>query len=109
MKSNASVSGSGSGNAVAHHAARTIVAWAPGVAYVAAVGAVVIYMFIYGPAIRAEAESRNVEEIDQENTLFCQKFGMPRGTDAFATCVSYLADIRKRDEKRVSRDLDPVF
>jgi hypothetical protein len=73
------------------------------------VGAVVIYMIIYGPAIRAEAESRKVEETDQEDTLFCQKFGMPRGTDTFATCASYLADVRKRDEERVSRDLDPIF
>jgi hypothetical protein len=93
------------GYAGTHPTARKFLAWAPGVAYVGALAVVVIYMIINGPAIRAATESHKAEQIDQENTLFCEKFGMARGTDAFATCASYLADLRKRNEERVTRDL----
>jgi anti-sigma-K factor RskA len=79
------------------------------VAYVAALAGAVIYVFIHvfinGPAIRAAIESHDAEQIDQENTVFCQNFDMARGTDAFATCASHLADIRKRHAERLARDL----
>lgn len=90
-------------------AARKSLGWAAGVAYVGTLAAVVIYLIINGPAIRAAIETSKAEQIDQENTVFCQKFGMARGSDAFAACASYLEDIRQRHERRVTRDLVGFF
>jgi hypothetical protein len=86
-----------------------MLAWISGAAYLAAVSGMAIYMIINGPAIWAAREAYNAAQIDQENTQFCQKFGMPRGTDSFATCVGYLADVRKRHAERVARELEPGF
>jgi predicted AlkP superfamily phosphohydrolase/phosphomutase len=107
MNSTSSISATGYANTILN--ARKIVAWVPVAAYLAAVGGTAIYMFVNGPAIRAAVESYKAEQIDQENTQFCQKFNMPRGTDAFAACVSILTDIRKREADRVARDLAPGF
>jgi hypothetical protein len=107
MNSRASTSPTGHADTLLN--TRKIVAWIPGAAYLAAVGGMAIYMFVNGPAIQAAVESNKAEQIDQENTQFCQKLGMPRGTDVFATCVSYLTDIRKREAERVTRDLEPGF
>jgi hypothetical protein len=107
MNSTPSIGATGYANTLLN--ARKIVTWVPAAAYLATVSGTAIYMFVNGPAIRAAVESYKAEQIDQENTQFCQKFNMPRGTDVFATCVTYLMDIRKREAERVTRDLEPGF
>jgi len=93
------------GHSKDHWTARRILTWASGLVYVGALTVTGIYMLVNGPAIRAAANSYTAEQIQQENTAFCQRLGIPRGTEAFATCASVLADVRKRHEDRVTRDL----
>jgi len=75
----------------------------------AAVAVPIIYTIINGPALRAEAERERVEQIDQENAIFCEKFGMMRGTSAFSTCANDLEGIRKRHEERIYQDLAGIL
>jgi hypothetical protein len=71
--------------------------------------ALCLYLVTEGSALRRRVEQMRLEEISQENDLFCKKIGMARGTDAFATCASDLAEVRRRHANRISEDYEPFF
>jgi len=89
---------------IGRHPAKAIISRGAAVVYVAALALVIIWLMINGPALREAAERHKAEQIDQENTLFCQKFGMARGTNDFAKCADYLEEIRKRQTDRLNAD-----
>ncbi|SRR6266540_1700462 len=73
---------------------------AAGLCYVLAIG------FIYGPQMRAAAESLRAAEIAQENNAFCVELGFVAGTSAFAACTDGLTKVRQRHEERLAREFD---
>jgi hypothetical protein len=85
----------------------TLTRWLFGAVLVAILGSV-LWMFISvkvnGPKMRAMIESQKAEELEQENRVFCAKFGVTFGTSTFATCASELAQIRRQHEERLNRD-----
>jgi len=101
MRSNLSANG---GTTIGGRPLKTIVSRAAAAVYVGVLAVVVIWLIINGPGMREAAERQRTELIDQENTLFCEKFGMARGTDNFAKCAVYLDDIRKRQTDRLNAD-----
>src|SRR5262245_36010437 len=80
-----------------------------GAAYIGTLAVAVTYLVINGPAMRKVAERSSAAQIEQENTAFCQRFGMARGTDSFEACASALAEIRKRHGERITRELVDFF
>jgi hypothetical protein len=50
---------------------------------------------------RAIAEHARAVEIANESRAFCEKWGMPAGTDQHASCVRDLHEIRAREDRRV--------
>jgi hypothetical protein len=89
----------------AQWSAKKVLSWSAGAAYIGALVIVMIYVAINAPAMREATERYKAEQIDQDNTAFCQRFGMAGGTDAFAACASALGEVRKRHEERITRDL----
>lgn len=88
----------------ARHELRMIRSWAPIIALGIAVGLFAIHAIVFGPTMWAAAERLRAEQIDQENRLFCDKLGMNLSAEAFATCASLLADIRRRQTNRLSAE-----
>jgi hypothetical protein len=84
--------------------AKTIVSRAAAGVYVAILAFVVIWLTINGPALQQAADRHRAEQIDQENTLYCEKFGMSRGTDNFDKCAGYLEEIRRRQTDRINTE-----
>jgi hypothetical protein len=66
---------------------------------------VVVYVAINAPAMSEAGKRDRAEQIDQDNTWFCQRFGMARDTNAFAACASALGEVRRRHEERITREL----
>ena len=71
-------------------------------------GAVVIafavHAIVYGPAMHEKAEQLRTEQIDQENTMLCEKLGMALGSERFATCAGSLSEVRQRHAKRLAAE-----
>jgi hypothetical protein len=84
--------------------AKTIISRAVAVVYVTILAFVVVWLTINGPALRQAADRQRAEQIDQENTLYCEKFGMTRGTGNFDKCAGYLEEIRRRQTDRINAD-----
>jgi hypothetical protein len=51
---------------------------------------------------RAIAEHARAVEISNESRVFCEKWGMPAGTDQHASCVLDLQEIRASEDRRVA-------
>lgn len=62
-------------------------------------------LVIKGPAMRAAAEAEEARVIAEENTAFCNKFGMGPATGRYAECAAGLAEIRDRYLQRSVNDL----
>jgi hypothetical protein len=89
--------GSGSIILQVYHSVHAVL-WALAVALVAT-------MIINMPRMlkeRAIAEHAGAVEISNENKAFCEKWGMPTGTDQHASCVLDLQEIRARQDRRVA-------
>ena len=56
------------------------------------------------PDARATAQQERAAETAAENRAFCEKWGMPFGTPAHATCMRDLDEIRARHDKRLAED-----
>jgi hypothetical protein len=59
-----------------------------------------------GPALRAAADQARATEIEQENALFCRKYGMGEDRDGFRACVGDLMEMRSRERTRVLEEFD---
>ena len=53
------------------------------------------------PEIRAKNEIIRVEEIAAENSSFCEKLGIKRGTDKYNQCLLDVGQFRLNVEKRI--------
>ena len=63
----------------------------------------VLAIYILSPAgarDRANAEQRMLGEIADESLSFCEKFGMPVGTEPHQRCVIELQRIRENEDQR---------
>jgi hypothetical protein len=103
MSMNSSASGSRWGNA-ARHPTRTIVSRGAAAVSIAAIVVIAAWLLINGRVLQAAAAHETADQINKENVLFCQKFGMPRGTGDFAKCAGYLDEIRNRQTERLNSD-----
>jgi hypothetical protein len=74
-----------------------------------AVGALAIYAIVQAPAMWRTAERFKAERIQQEDRTYCDKFRMPPGSENFATCVTYLAEIRRRHRDRLAAEAAGLF
>ena len=52
------------------------------------------------PAMRIAAAAQLAREISNENTEFCEKFGVRVGTPDFITCADELSLVRQRQTER---------
>jgi hypothetical protein len=70
------------------------------------VGTIYVAIFIvpHLPEIRAKADSRRIQEVTAENRFYCNKWGMPEGTNRFTLCELDLQKIRATAERRISSD-----
>lgn len=53
---------------------------------------------------RARAEAQRVQEVSEENKLYCEKWGMPARSHEHVICVMDLDHIRKDVEQRIADD-----
>jgi hypothetical protein len=83
--------------------------WLVGGAYVVGLAAVCTVLIVNGPQLRAVAEAQKAEEINQENKVFCRKFGMGPETNGYTECSANLMQIRERHERRVASELAGLF
>ena len=68
--------------------------------FVAAVVATIALLIVNGPHIRAAREAELARIIDEENRMFCAKFGAGPDTGHYAECAAALNGIRTRLEVR---------
>lgn len=72
--------------------------------------AVTLYVVVFVlPHVRenwARAERAHAQEIADENSLYCEKWGMTHGTPKFESCALDLQKIRAAAERRL---LEPGF
>jgi len=57
-------------------------------------------VFITGPSMRADAQTRLTQTIADETKGFCEKFGMRTGSAEFLDCSRELATVRERQAVR---------
>jgi hypothetical protein len=74
--------------------------WAPVIALGITVGSLALYAVFSAPAMLQAAERANADQIRQENHAHCEKFQMPPGSEGFASCVTDLTEIRRRQRDR---------
>ena len=73
---------------------------APVIALGIAVGALALYAVCTAPATLQAAQRANAAQVQQENRAHCEKFGMPPGSEGFASCMTDLTGIRQRQRDR---------
>jgi len=88
---------------------RTVWSWTPAIVFGTAVIALAIHATVYAPAMWRTAELLKAEQIDQENRTFCEKFGMPHGSERFAACQASLGEIRQWHADRLAAEAAGIF
>lgn len=58
------------------------------------------------PEYRAQAERQRIAEIAAENRSFCEKLGMPAGTQQHTRCTLDVGALRARIARRMADELD---
>lgn len=61
---------------------------------------------VHGPEVRAAAEQARAAETEQEAAVFCRKYGMAPGSEAFRACATDIEEIRKREHARTVMEFD---
>lgn len=89
--------------------ARTVVPRLAAGAYAAGIAIVVGLLIVNGPAMRAAADRHDAEQIDRENRVYCERFGMAHGTERFAACAGDLAEIRRLHTERINESARGLF
>ena len=84
-------------------------AWLALGALVVVLGGMFIYSGTYGAQVRAAIERQRTADIEQENRVFCKKFGIAPATTAFTSCANDLADVRQRAEQRLMEETAGYF
>lgn len=55
------------------------------------------------------AQQRHVQDMRDENSALCEKWGMRAGTTQYSICLQDLADMRARDEKQTLEDISGLL
>jgi hypothetical protein len=66
-----------------------------------------VWLLLHLPQMRdarARAEAQRVQEVSEENKLYCQKWGMPARSHEHVICTMDLDHIRKDVEQRIAND-----
>ncbi len=58
------------------------------------------------PQLRAKIEAERILQIQAENDAYCDKWGLPRGTQKHEQCIVDLQGLRTEIERRASDDAD---
>ena len=64
-----------------------------------------VWLLLHIPQMRdarARAEAQRVQEVSEENKLYCEKWGMPARSHEHVICAMDLDHIRKEIEKRIT-------
>lgn len=64
----------------------------------------VIFILPGLPAARARLERQRLAEIAAESRFYCEKWGMPVGSQREVLCMLDLQEIRTNVERRIDRD-----
>lgn len=64
-----------------------------------------ITSLIHGPAARAAAKREEALAIEKESRLFCTGLGLVAGSELYARCAEELAQVRRRQQERLTSDL----
>lgn len=81
----------------------------PAIVLALAIGSLAVYATVSAPAALRAAERVKAEQIRLEDREYCEKFRMPPGSEAFATCVTDLTELRRRHRDRVVAEAAGVF
>jgi hypothetical protein len=81
----------------------------PSIVFVLAVSACAIYAAANGPVLYSASQHLKVQQLQQEDRTFCEKFNMPPGSESFATCAMYLSEVRRLHGDRVAAEAAGVF
>ena len=65
----------------------------------------VFVIFPQLPAARARVEAARISEIVAEDRLYCEKWGMPVGTQHYTLCALDLQKIRENADRRAVDDI----
>jgi hypothetical protein len=63
-----------------------------------------IFMVPKFPAAQAYLESQRIHELLEESRYYCEKWGMPLGTQQHEMCLRDLQVIRNKVERRIEED-----
>ena len=66
-----------------------------------------VWLLLHIPQMRdarARAEAQRVQEVSEENKLYCEKWGMPARSHEHVICMMDLNHIRKDVEQRIAND-----
>jgi hypothetical protein len=99
---NANLSFDSAFRASMYQAATQIASWAVAAAFVFAMASRGVMLFlatVSGPKAAKAAGAHKAQQIEQENPIFCSA---STKTGAFVTCVSDLAEVRRRHAERLS-------
>ena len=69
-----------------------------------------LYVAVYvAPVEQRIAQQQERDAIERENIAFCEKHRMPVGTREYALCVEDLTDIRVKQSRRTSEEMERTF
>jgi hypothetical protein len=57
-------------------------------------------LVIQGSQVRAVAEEEKARAIEEEDRVFCTRFGVGPGTTRYSECAEALKDVRSRHDQR---------
>jgi hypothetical protein len=83
--------------------------WGSTIVLALAVGSLAVYAIVSAPAALRTVERVKAEQIRLEDLEHCEKFRMPPGSEAFATCVADLTELRRRHRDRIVAEAAGVF
>ena len=94
------------------HAVGWMYDWGNRVARVAAALSVPFFLYVVvyvAPVEQRTAQQQERDAIERENIAFCEKHGMLVGTREYALCVEDLTDIRVKQSRRTSEEMERTF
>jgi len=81
----------------------------PAIVFALSVSALAVFAAAHGPTLWATAQHLKIEQIRQEDRMFCEQFRMPPGSESFPICVGHLSEVRRLHGERVAAEAAGVF
>lgn len=76
---------------------------------IAIVAAPVVAEFSGIPEKQALAREARQAEANRWDEAFCEKYGMPRGSERHRACLNDLLDLRRQEGKRLAEQVEDVL